>query len=52
MFLKQVFFSRKSLILKDNLWYALGELLFNDFNSLQEISTCFVGHSRSKGLLS
>ena len=38
MFPKQLFFSCKSLILKDKRWYALGDGLFNDFNDLDEMT--------------
>ena len=50
MFLKHPFFSCKSLILKDSRWHAIWDGLFNDFNKLQAIGRCFVGHSRSKRL--
>ena len=41
MWHRQVFFSCKSLILKDKRWYALGERLCNDFNDLDEMSHVF-----------
>ena len=41
MFLKRLFFSCKSLILKDKRWYAQGERLCNDFSDLDEMTRLF-----------